>query len=66
MTIILQYTPAELESVLQRHPDVLESCVIGKSCALGKLPTAFVIKRPGSNLTENELDKFVSGELFSN
>lgn len=59
-----QIAPAELEAVIQSHPDVLESAVVGKpSPEFGDLPTAFVILRPGSTITEQELCSFVAGKL---
>ncbi|CAH1396449.1 unnamed protein product [Nezara viridula] len=61
-----QIAPAELENVLQRHPDVIESCVVGKTCLElgGDLPAAFVVKRSGSNLTEEELYNYISENVI--
>ncbi|XP_014291593.1 uncharacterized protein [Halyomorpha halys] len=61
-----QIAPAELENILQRHPGVLESCVVGKTCIEqgGDLPAAFIIKRPGWNLTEEELHSYISENVI--
>ncbi|CAH1396454.1 unnamed protein product [Nezara viridula] len=61
-----QIAPAELESILLKHPDVLECCVVGKTCIEqgGELPTAFIIKKPGSNLSEEELHTFISDKVI--
>lgn len=56
-----QIAPAELEIVIQSHPSVLESAVVGKlSPEYGDLPTAFVILKSGANLTEQELFDYVA------
>jgi O-succinylbenzoic acid--CoA ligase len=48
--------PAEVEAVLEGHPDVLEAAVIGRSDARwGEAVTAVVVARPGAVLAEQEL-----------
>ncbi|CAH1396451.1 unnamed protein product [Nezara viridula] len=60
-----QFAPAELEKILQKHPGVLESCVVGKTCiGEGELPAAFIVKKPGSNVTEQELHSYLSGKII--
>ncbi|CAH1396455.1 unnamed protein product [Nezara viridula] len=61
-----QIAPIELESILLKHPDVQECCVVGKMCIEqgGELPTAFIIKKPGSNLSEEEIHTFISGKVI--
>ncbi|GAA0710696.1 AMP-binding protein [Dactylosporangium roseum] len=45
--------PAEIEHALLRHPDVLEAAVFGVSHeALGEVPVAAVVLRPGAPATE--------------
>lgn len=51
--------PGEVEDILNQHPDVLVSVVIGiKDETKGHKPYAFVIIKKGSSLTEEELKKF--------
>ncbi len=53
-------TSIEVEQVLARHPDVLESAVVGAPDETwGEVPVAFVSLRPGASLTEGELTDFV-------
>ncbi len=48
--------PKEIESVLYRHPGVLEAAVVGRpDDVLGEVPTAFVSRRPGAEVTEDDL-----------
>ena len=48
--------PKEIESVLYRHPEVLEAAVVGQpDDTLGEVPTAFVSLRPGADVDADEL-----------
>ncbi len=48
--------PAEVEAVLNLHPDVQESCVYGASHPLfGQIPCARVVLRPGAGPMEPEV-----------
>ncbi|XP_072396743.1 luciferin 4-monooxygenase-like [Diabrotica undecimpunctata] len=59
-----QVAPAELEAVILNHPKVLDVGVVGAPDELaGELPLAFVVKRPGVDLTEKELQTFVSKKV---
>ena len=58
----LQVSPTELENLLLTHPDVSEAAVIGVPDEMaGQLPRAYVVKRAESNVTEEEIIKFVNG-----
>ena len=61
----LQVSPTELEKILLSHPQVQDAAVapIPDETA-GELPRAYIIKRSGSTLTENEIAKFVAGSLL--
>ncbi|CAL1545805.1 unnamed protein product [Lymnaea stagnalis] len=55
-----QVPPAELEALLLGHPDIQDVAVIGVPDEIsGELPKAFVIKKPGSKVTEQDIIKFV-------
>ncbi|CAL1533739.1 unnamed protein product, partial [Lymnaea stagnalis] len=55
-----QVAPAELEALLLGHPGVQDVAVIGvPDESSGELPKAFVVKKPGSKVTEQEIIKFV-------
>ncbi|KAF6209030.1 hypothetical protein GE061_014773 [Apolygus lucorum] len=57
----IQLMPADVEKVLLQHPDVVEVCVTGKPHpVVGEEPTAFVVKKENSSLTEDELVAFVA------
>lgn len=56
----------ELETFLQLHPGVREAGVVGKPVLEhGEEPTAFVVKQPGSNVTEQELVDYIAEEVIS-
>ena len=58
---ILQVSPAELESVLLRHPDVIDAAVVGvKDEAVGDLPRGLVVVREPLNNTDH-IAAFVNG-----
>lgn len=47
--------PAEVEQILGQHPDVQEIAVVAApDQRLGEVPVAFVVVRPGGELTETE------------
>nr|XP_039272181.1 4-coumarate--CoA ligase 1-like isoform X3 [Styela clava] len=59
----IQVSPAELESVILKHPKVMDVGVIGiPDTYAGELPKAFVVKKV-DNLTKDDVDSFVKGEL---
>ncbi len=52
--------PGEVERLLERHPDVLEACVLPMDDAVrGQVPVAFVVPRPGTVPTEDALKQHV-------
>ena len=58
-----QVPPAELENILLSHPDIADAGVTGLPNSLaGELPFAYVVLKPGSKLTEQQLHEFVNGE----
>ncbi|WP_018296877.1 AMP-binding protein [Corynebacterium lubricantis] len=55
-----QVAPAELEALLLRHPDILDAGVVGAERDGLEIPRAFVVKRDGAALTEDELMDWVA------
>ncbi len=56
--------PRDLEKVLNRHPAVVQSAVVGKrDDRHGELPVAFVQAAPGSAVTAGELMEFTNTQL---
>lgn len=56
-----QVAPAELEAVLLGNPEIADAAVIGVRDADGEeLPKAFVVRAPGSSLTEDDVMAFVA------
>jgi acyl-coenzyme A synthetase/AMP-(fatty) acid ligase len=60
----IQVSPAELESLLIQHPAVKDAGVIGiPDERAGELPVAFVVKQPNQNVTEEELVRYIAGNV---
>jgi len=57
--------PSDIEEVLQRHPEIAESAVIGvPHREWGESPLALVVKKnPGSHLTKDELRDWANSHL---
>ncbi|MER6949188.1 long-chain fatty acid--CoA ligase [Nonomuraea sp. NPDC000554] len=56
--------PAEVEKVMSEHPAVAEVAVIGVPDAKwGEVGRAFVVRRPGADVTGDELRDFLLGRL---
>lgn len=59
-----QVAPAELEDILCSHKMVSDAAVIGiPNEKFGEIPKAFVVKRNGFNVSENELKEFVNSKV---
>ncbi|NEB04169.1 4-coumarate--CoA ligase family protein [Streptomyces sp. SID13726] len=56
-----QVPPAELEALLLTHPAITDTAVIGVTDDDGEeIPKAFVVRRPGTDLTADEVIEFVA------
>ncbi|MER6381466.1 FadD3 family acyl-CoA ligase [Streptomyces sp. NPDC001250] len=56
--------PAEIEQLLGMHPDVADAAVIGvPDPRLGEVAKAFVVRRPGSTLTSDDLIAWARREM---
>jgi len=52
--------PAEVQEIIEKHPDVHQVIVLGLPDEIkGTKPYAFVVKKYGSEVTEEEIQKFV-------
>lgn len=61
-----QVPPAELEALLVNHPGIADVAVIGvPDDEAGELPKAFIVRAPGSTITEDEVKEAVSSQLAS-
>uniref|UniRef100_A0A7N2QZP5 AMP-binding enzyme C-terminal domain-containing protein n=1 Tax=Quercus lobata TaxID=97700 RepID=A0A7N2QZP5_QUELO len=59
-----QVPPAELEHVLQSHPEIVDAAVIPyPDEEVGQVPIAFVVRQPQSNLDEAEIMDFVAKQV---
>ena len=61
-----QVAPAEVEGLIMTHPGVEDAAVIGiPDQAAGELPRAFVVRKPHSRVTAEEIITFVKGTNFT-
>lgn len=61
-----QVAPAELEALLINHPEIADVAVIGvPDDEAGELPKAFIVRAPGSTITEETVKEAVSSQLAS-
>lgn len=59
-----QVAPAELEDLLLSHPQVADAAVIGVPDArTGERPKAFVVRKPGEQLSAEQLKAFVANKV---
>jgi acyl-CoA synthetase (AMP-forming)/AMP-acid ligase II len=59
-----QVPPAELEAVLLNHPSIVDAAVIAGHDADGEeIPHAFVVVRPDTPLTAEEVQEYVAGKV---
>lgn len=58
--------PAEIEKAVVAHPDVEDCAVIGiPNADFGEKPLAFIVRRRGSDVTEDDILSFLEGRLAS-
>ncbi|XP_026329025.1 4-coumarate--CoA ligase 1-like, partial [Hyposmocoma kahamanoa] len=56
-----QVPPAEIEALLLQHPGVKDAGVVGvENKEAGEVPLAFVVKQSDSDVTEDDVKKFVA------
>ena len=61
---LFKVPPAELEAILDAHPAVADSCVVGiMHPDDGEVPKAFVALKRDAKVTKEELQQFVAGYL---
>ena len=61
-----QVAPPELEGVLLDHPDIVDCAIIGlKLNPDFESPRAYVVRRSGSNITEEDVKKVITTNLAS-
>ena len=59
-----QVPPAELEGILLEHPGITDAAVIGKDdIESGEIPKAFVVRKPGAELTDEDVMSFVASKV---
>ncbi|KAK4081495.1 4-coumarate-CoA ligase [Purpureocillium lilacinum] len=59
----LQVAPAELEALLLTHDDIVDAGVVGVKVPTGELPRAYVVRAPGSTVSEDDVRRWVEGKV---
>ncbi|XP_050218970.1 4-coumarate--CoA ligase 2-like [Mercurialis annua] len=60
-----QVAPAELEAILISHPSISDVAVVPmKDEAAGEIPVAFVVRSNGSNITEDDVQQYISKQVI--
>jgi len=60
-----QVPPAELEALLITHPSIADAAVVPMKDELaGEVPVAFVVRTKDSEITEDEIKKYVSQQVI--
>ncbi|KAF9781429.1 hypothetical protein IL306_014048 [Fusarium sp. DS 682] len=59
----LQVAPAEIEQTLLTHPKIVDAAVVGDRRHDGEYPKAFVVKAPGHQLTEKEVQEYIESRM---
>ena len=58
--------PPELEGLLLDHPDIIDCAVIGLKLKPDyESPRAYVVRKPGSNITDEDVKQIISTKLAS-
>ncbi|MFL6203823.1 MAG: 4-coumarate--CoA ligase family protein [Acidimicrobiales bacterium] len=61
-----QVPPAELEALLLTHPAVADAAVIGvPDEEAGEIPSAYVVLKEGADVTAEDIQQFVAGQVAS-
>ncbi|WKA07941.1 hypothetical protein VitviT2T_025710 [Vitis vinifera] len=59
-----QVPPAELEHLLQSNPEIADAAVIPyPDEEAGQIPMAFVVRKPGSSITEAQVMEFIAKQV---
>ncbi|XP_010520611.1 PREDICTED: 4-coumarate--CoA ligase-like 9 [Tarenaya hassleriana] len=59
-----QVPPVELEQILQSHPEVVDAAVVPYPDEdAGEIPMAFIVRKPGSNISEEQIIEFVARQV---
>lgn len=57
-----QISPVEIEQIILAHPNVMDAAVAPvPNESAGELPRAYVVKRPGSSVNEQDIVSLVAG-----
>ncbi|XP_068661327.1 4-coumarate--CoA ligase-like 9 [Aristolochia californica] len=59
-----QVPPAELEALLQSHPEIADAAVIPyPDEEAGQIPMAYVVRQPGSDLNESQIIDYIAKQV---
>ncbi|KAK7411036.1 hypothetical protein VNO78_02380 [Psophocarpus tetragonolobus] len=59
-----QVPPAELEHILHANPEIADAAVVPYPDEnAGQIPMAYIVRKPGSNITEDQVMEFVAKQV---
>ncbi|KAG2399309.1 4-coumarate--CoA ligase-like 9 [Vigna angularis] len=62
--VTVQVPPAELEHILHTNPEIADAAVVPyPDEEAGQIPMAFVVRKPGSNISANQVMEFVAKQV---
>lgn len=61
---LFQVSPTELENLILEIEGIIDAAVVGVPDELaGEVPRAYVVAKPGQNINEDDVKKFISSKV---
>ncbi|KAG5892553.1 hypothetical protein JTB14_034236 [Gonioctena quinquepunctata] len=64
MFLSFQVSPTELENLIMEIEGIIDAAVVGVPDTLaGEVPRAYVVRKPGQNINEEDVQRWVNGKV---